>query len=193
MLARFFHFNRFILRPVMLILGPPLLFICLVATPIGVHVFIVLIGMLLFVLWIGIGLFGAERAFRAGRRHAWREVVSWFTVPLVIGLGTIEWQHTMIYTSFAGQALSFAANLPLYLRQIEKLPNDGVPKLEVFNRGGMIWASSGVVYDESDEVRLPPGEQSAEWQERAKQSELGCGNFSMTPLFRHFYLAGFSC
>jgi len=192
-LARPVESGRLILRPAALILGPPLLFVVLEATPFGMSVFIVVVGMLLFAFWIGIGLFATARAFLSWQRRDWRQFASWIAVPLAVGIATVKWNYTVSYTSIAGQTLNFAVNLPAYLERIDKLPRDASPKLEVFNRGGMIWYSSGVVYDESDEVRLPSGEQSAAWQERAQQSELGCRNFSITPLFGHFYLASFPC
>ena len=193
MLGRFIPSNRLILRPLLLILTPPLLFAWLIASPVGVTLLMVFFGFPLFGLWIVIGLFAATKAFHFWQQRDWRQFASWVAVPLAIALGTYNWSYTLMYSSIAGQTLNFAVNLPTYLERIEKLPKGGAPKLEVFNRGGMISASSGVVYDESDEVRLPPGEQSAEWQERAKKSELGCGDFAITPLFGHFYLAGFPC
>jgi hypothetical protein len=42
-------------------------------------------------------------------------------------------------------------------------------------------------------VRLPPGQQSPAWKERAERNELGCGSFYVTPLVGHFYLAEFPC
>ncbi len=114
-------------------------------------------------------------------------------MPLAIGLGVYKLETTIFCTRLVGETLSFAVNLPHYLQQVDARPRGSAPKLLVFNNGGMFFASSGVVYDESDEVRLPRDEQSDEWKVRADRTELGCGGFRITPLFGHFYLAGFPC
>jgi hypothetical protein len=53
--------------------------------------------------------------------------------------------------------------------------------------------SRGIVYDESDEVELPPGQQSAVWKARADLGDLSCGKWDARRLSSHFYLVGFAC
>ncbi len=73
------------------------------------------------------------------------------------------------------------------------------PKLIVWDSGGMIGASRAYVYDESDEISLPPDKRSAAWLERVDQTELSCGPIQAMPLPRildlttHFYLALLPC
>jgi hypothetical protein len=50
-----------------------------------------------------------------------------------------------------------------------------------------------VVYDESDEIALPPGNQSAAWKANPDLGELSCGNWDARRLSSHFYLVGFLC
>ena len=58
----------------------------------------------------------------------------------------------------------------------------------------MVWASSGLVYDETDQVSLPAGRQSADWLAAASRTELGCeGGYDVQPLWDHYFLASFSC
>ena len=95
--------------------------------------------------------------------------------------------------NYLGGALRFAMTRSYYENHIARLPFDGTPRLAVFNWGGMIWASKGVVYDESDEIALPLGQQSADWNARARSGELGCGNWDARRLSSHFYLVAFSC
>jgi hypothetical protein len=64
---------------------------------------------------------------------------------------------------YLGDVLLFVSRHQDYARQVAALPRSDHPRIAVFNWGGMIWASSGVVYDESDQVALPKGRQSAEW------------------------------
>jgi hypothetical protein len=63
----------------------------------------------------------------------------------------------------------------------------------VFNWGGMVWASSGVVYDESDQVARPQERQSDDWRERASGTELACEGYGVRPLLDHYYLVSFPC
>lgn len=73
------------------------------------------------------------------------------------------------------------------------------PKLIVWDSGGMIGASRAYVYDESDEINLPPDKRSAAWLERAYKTELSCGPIQAMPILRildlttHFYLARLPC
>jgi len=95
--------------------------------------------------------------------------------------------------NYLGGALRFAVTRSYYEHQVSLLPRDGRPRLAVFNWGGMIWSSRGVVYDESDEIALPLGQQSADWNARARSGELGCGNWDARRLSSHFYLVVFPC
>jgi len=80
---------------------------------------------------------------------------------------------------------------PYYDRAVASLPSTR-PRLIVFNWGGMAWASGGLVYDESNEVTLPAGRQSAAWKAKAANTELGCG-YGIQSLWSHYYLASFAC
>lgn len=185
--------GHMILRPLLLIFGLPLLHVVLRATPLGPDFIYVLFGMTtIFLAWLALAFASALLVIVALLQRDWRKAASWSVVTLVIGFSAIHHNYVRAYTNLAGDALNFAVNLSHYRERIAAMPNDA-PKLVVFNRGGMIWASGGVVYDDSDEVRLPPGEQSAAWKARADRSELGCGGFHVTPLFGHFYLADFPC
>jgi hypothetical protein len=53
----------------------------------------------------------------------------------------------------------FARMHSYYDSQVANLPDNGL-RYEEFNWGGMLFASSGVVYDESDEIALPDGRRS---------------------------------
>jgi hypothetical protein len=89
--------------------------------------------------------------------------------------------------------LRFSFSRSYYDEQVALLPADHKPRLVVFVWGGMIWASRGIVYDESDELAMPPGKQSAVWQEKARHSELSCGKWDARRLWSHYYLVGFPC
>ena len=108
-------------------------------------------------------------------------------------MGTLHLDTVRRYTNFTADLLHFAARYPHYRAAIEALPDNSEPRLLVFNFGGMIWASRGVVYDESGEIEKPAAQQSEAWKRRADRTELGCGSYLYTPLIRRFYLADFPC
>ena len=89
--------------------------------------------------------------------------------------------------------MRFAVTRSYYDHQVALLPTDDMPRVAVFNWGGMIWSSRGLVYDESDEIALPPGQQSATWKANPHIGELSCGNWDARRLWSHYYLVGFSC
>jgi hypothetical protein len=63
---------------------------------------------------------------------------------------------------------------PSYDAQIARLPKNRECYAE-FNWGGMLYASRGVVYDQTGEAGLPYGRQSAAWKSRMKNTDLICG------------------
>lgn len=95
--------------------------------------------------------------------------------------------------NYLGDVLHFVVARPYYERAVARLPHDGRPRIVVFNWGGMVWASRGLVYDESDEVALPAGKQSTAWLASPSLAELSCGGFRAQPLWSHYYLVSFPC
>jgi hypothetical protein len=61
----------------------------------------------------------------------------------------------------------------------------------------MMFASKGVVYDETDEIALPPGHQSAAWKSRMRKTDLTCGGDGpigrVEPVGGHHYVTSFGC
>jgi hypothetical protein len=94
---------------------------------------------------------------------------------------------------YAGDVIHFVAMRSSYDRQIAGLPADHRPRLVVFDWGGMSFASHGLVYDETDQVSLPKGSQSADWLAQARHSELSCEGYGVRALWDHYYLADFPC
>jgi hypothetical protein len=97
-----------------------------------------------------------------------------------------------------GEVAHFIAARPSYLKEIRAILPNGEPRLVVFNRGGMSWASSGYVYDESDEVTRKEPLRSAFWKAQADKTELGCGYYAEAfpghlSFTQHWYLASFNC
>ncbi len=187
------------LWPVWVAVGLPLVLIALNSTPLAPDLFFVIIGIpALLVIWTCFGIWALVLTFRHMRRRDWSRAVITAVLPLaIIAAGTrlLDFIHLCNY---GGDVVYFVVNRPSYLQQIRATPINGEPRLVVFNRGGMIWASRGYVYDESDEVLRRESLRSPNWKLRADGTELSCGyyaqafpgHFSFT---RHWYIASFNC
>ena len=144
-----------------------------------------------FFFWIALIAWSAHhlgRSQRWSKRSDTRTVVSAAVIMAVITFFPV-----LHACNYLGGALRFAMTRSIYDREVAFLPAEDKPHLAVFNWGGMIWSSRGVVYDESDEIVLPQGQQSAAWLDIARKSELGCGHWNENRLWDHYYLVSFPC
>jgi hypothetical protein len=177
----------------------PLLLVALNSTPIATDLAFVIIGIpVLLGIWACLGIWALILTVRHMRRREWSLAVASAVLPLVIlGAGLRRWQFIHLCND-GGDVVYFKAERSSYLERIHATPPDGEPRLLVFNRGGMLWASRGYVYDENDEVVRGELLRSANWRARADNTELTCGyyaqpfpgNFEFT---QHWYLASFDC
>ena len=187
------------LWPVWVSLGLPLLLVALNSTPIATDFAFVIIGIpVLLGIWACLGIWALILTVRHMRRREWSRALASALLPLVIlGAGLRFWRFIHLCND-GGDVVYFIAERSSYLEKIRTVPPNGEPRLLVFNRGGMIWASQGYVYDESDEVVRDEPLRSANWKARSDNTELSCGyyaqpfpgHFSFT---QHWYLASFNC
>lgn len=188
-----------ILWPVWTAIGFPVLLVVLNATPIAPNIAFVLIGIpALLCIWACLGIWALIISIRSICRRQWSRALVSALLPLVILMTDIQLLRFIHFSNDCGDLLSFIFLQPAYLEQIHATPQNGEPRLLVFNRGGMIWASRGYVYDESDEVTRPESSRSAGWKARADQTELSCGYYAKpfpgdVSFTRHWYLASFDC
>jgi hypothetical protein len=83
-----------------------------------------------------------------------------------------------------------------YTKKVEKIPRGSEPRLMRFDWGGLITNPTDLVFDESDELLKPAGEQSAAWRARAGRrlsAEIEFCPFSARQISGHFYRLDFSC
>jgi hypothetical protein len=172
----------------------PLALIVLAASPLGTNFVYVVVGIpaLLFV-WAIAGLGAAIVSIRSAIRRQWRQCIVASTLPIVLLGVAFNPTGFVRFCNYLGDVSHFIIMKPRYDKAIAALPPDQRPRVVVFNWGGMVWASSGLVYDETDEVALAPGRQSAAWLAQASHSELGCGGYGIQSLWDHYYLASFPC
>jgi hypothetical protein len=175
-------------------LGVPLALISLAASPAGADFFYVMVGIpLLLLLWGLAACWSLILCIRLAIQRAWKSSFACAVLPITLFVASLYPASTLRGLNLAGDLLHFAVAYPRYERAVERLQPGGQPRIVVFNWGGMVWASRGVVYDESEEVALPSGRQSAAWLASSGLAELRYGGFSARPLWSHYYLVSFSC
>ena len=187
--------DRFPRRLLIIAIGVPLSLVILAASPLGTNFAYVMVGIpgLLF-LWAGAGIWSAVLCVLYARRRLWRHSLEAGVLPAAVTIAAFHLLSFIQHCNYAGDVVHFVLARPYYNRMIASLPANDRPRLAVFNWGGMVWASRGLVYDESDEVALPPGHQSPAWMANPYRAELACqGGYSIRPLWSHYYLASFPC
>jgi hypothetical protein len=175
-------------------LGVPLALVVLAASPLGTNFFYVVVGIpaLLFA-WVIAGVGALIVGIRSATRKDWRRCAIASLLPIALIVVALDPLRFVRACNRIGDVAHFIAAKPYYDRQIAALPAGEGPRLAVFDWGGMVWASFGVVYDETDQVSLPPDRQSAKWRERASRTALSCEGYDARPLWDHYYLVSFPC
>ena len=174
--------------------GIPALLVLLAATPLGAGFFYLMIIIpALLLVWAALALWSLVRCLAFVTSRRWKLSALAAVLPVVVCLVGLNFWSFVRGCNYLGDVLHFVVARPYYEHVIANLPRDGRPRLAVFNWGGSIWVSHGLVYDESDEVALAPGRQSAQWLADPRLAELECGGFGVQPLWSHYYLASFPC
>ena len=126
------------------------------------------------------------------RQRAWQRSILALIPPAAM---LLDPQALISVPMHVGDVIHFVREKPSYDRQVAALARNG-SRFGEFNWGGMLFGSSGVVFDETDEMSLPKARRSAAWQARMKDTDLMCGGTDVggiSPLWAHYYLAGFGC
>jgi hypothetical protein len=103
-------------------------------------------------------------------RRRWRRVASVILAPVAAFL-LFELADAAGLNS---ARIRFEIGKEYYLDQIAKLPQTGQPQFKLFDWGGTGGAGVtnvfyALIYDESDEILLPPQERSAAWRDRVNK------------------------
>jgi hypothetical protein len=144
-------------------------------------------------VWVGLTIWSIIVCVVALRRRAWLIAALAVALPLlepIVELATVRQALDIRDIAHFGTMRS------RFESDIAKLPENG-ERFAEFNFGGMLFASTGVVYDETDEIGLPAGRQSAAWISRMKHTDLICGENTFMRGARHidghWYLTSFGC
>jgi hypothetical protein len=174
--------------------GVPIALIAAAASPLGPNFFYVVAGIpALLLLWVIAGLVALTISIRSAMQKEWRRCVLAAILPVVLLIVAFDPVRFVRSCDYAGDVIHFIAMKSYYDQTIAAIPADQHPRLVVFDWGGMSFASHGLVYDETDQVSLPKGSQSADWLAQARHSELSCEGYGVRALWDHYYLADFPC
>jgi hypothetical protein len=167
-------------------LGVPVALIVLAAFPSGTDFLYVTAGIpaLLFA-WAIAGVGALWVAVRSAMGKDWRECLIALLLPIVLLVVARDPVRFVRACNHIGDVAHFIVAKPSYDRQIAGLSASQGPRLATFDWGGMVWASFGVVYDETDQLSLPRDRQSPDWLERASHTELSCDGYDAQPLWDH--------
>jgi len=157
---------------------------------------IALAGVPLLVFWSAVVLWASGVTAMRLRQRAYGPALCPALVPV---LGTAA----LLYGQHIGDVLRFEIERPSYVAAVAALRaggryNDSVesdpgpPMVAYFPWGGMIWASYGVVFDETDQVAKPAAVRRAAWSDREVPTELKCDGDAL-PVGGHFYVGRFAC
>jgi hypothetical protein len=149
---------------------------------------------LLLLAWCGSTIAAAIVTIAALRRGHWCRGGSAALLPIIFLVAALNFVGFAQLCREAGDRFHFYVMRRSYLAQVAATPSLGHPRLLIWNWGGMIFSTKGVVYDESDEIALPPDKQSMEWKTNPGLGELACeGGYAFEPMGDHLYLAWFPC
>jgi hypothetical protein len=145
----------------------------------------------LLLIWAATAIIGVVLSLRSAWRGARRRGLAALLLMLGLLAVTLDLSGFLRLTQRAGNILRFTALRPSYDTRIASLPTH--PRIAEFDWDGMVWVTFAVVYDESDELTLPPQRQSAAWREQAKANLVCDGYGVIQPFWAHYYLVSFPC
>jgi hypothetical protein len=183
--------DRFLVWPFLVVVVSAVSWSLIVAFPSFVLGDFLVLPLLSFVLF---GSFVAALFLMviATRKHHWRRVFSIAVLPVLGFIAVLYPYQAAQALREAGDRFHFYVMRSSYVEKLSVMPKTNRPRLVIWNWGGMIVSSKGVVYDESDEIALPRDQQSVSWKS-GPIGELACDGYRFESMGEHFYLAWFPC
>jgi len=141
-----------------------------------------------------VALSGVVAAVVLARRKMWRRAMSAAMLPMTFVTVTINSVTILRALSHVWDHARFWACSASYEAHISALPGDQGRRFAAFSWGGFMLNPVYLVYDESDEVGLPPDQRTKAWLARSGQ----LGEFSVCKdgahrVRAHYYVVHFSC
>ena len=177
----------FLMWPTFAVTGLFLIFVALFAVPRS-RVLVLLLGVPVIAVGALIPIaFSFFIAAASLRERRYLRAISALVLPIVCTIAAINYASTLRTCATAADNVQFYVGYPFFAHAVAQLPSNDGPRLAVFTMDGFISMSSGVAFDESDEIGLPPGQQTDAWKVRAADTELSAGDFVAKRLIGHYY------
>jgi hypothetical protein len=177
----------FLVWPILLATGLFLLFVALFAIPRS-RVLLLFFGVpviaIVTLIPVALSCFVAVASLK-GRRYL--RALSALVLPIVCAIAAVNYGGTLRTCAAAADYVQFYVGYPFFAHAVSQLPRNEGPRLAVFTMDGFISMSSGVAFDESDEIGLAAGQQTDAWKVRAAHTELSAGDFVAKRLLGHYY------
>jgi hypothetical protein len=179
--------KEFLVWPSAVAFGLLLGFVLILALPNGLVWGIFLVGPLLALIATAIIFIACWVAFESLVQRRYRRAVSALIFPVLSILVALNLTQVIRSSAALGDYVQFFAGYPFFQHAVAKIPQTEGSRLVVFTTSGFISMSSGIAFDESDEIAKPVGEQSAAWKARADHTELGNGVWWAKRIVGHWY------
>lgn len=145
---------------------------------------------LLIIAWVAASIYAVVVTMRFFTRRAWGGAIASMILPASACVAALWFGTLWRLAITAGDDIHFQMAKASYERIIAATPRSPF-RLAIFDWGGL-GVSHGVVYDESDQVLLPPSKRAQEWRARAVGTPLECG-VSGYAVEAHFYIVRVGC
>lgn len=180
--------------PIGLALAVPVVLVLIAASPVGYNIlYFELRRFAVLLIWVPLGIFGALLSLRFALRGAWRQSLGALLLTVGLLVVTLDLSKFLAHIQSVGNVLRFIAMRPGYDARVADLPAGTHPRIVEFDWDGIPSITFAVVFDDSDEIALPPEQQSIEWRVQAK-GRLICDGYGVVQAFwGHYYLVSFPC
>jgi hypothetical protein len=177
----------FLMWPTYLAIGLFLLFVALFAIPRS-QVLLLFFGMPVIAIATLIPIaISCVVAAASLKRQRYLRALSALVLPVLCTIAAVNYGTTLKTCAAAADYVQFYVGYPLFAHAVSQLPRNNGPRLAVFTMDGFISMSSGVAFDESDEISLSAGKQTDAWKIRAAHTELSTDDFVAKRLVGHYY------
>ena len=178
--------REFLIWPSAVAVGLVLAFVLLLALPNGFFYGVFIGGPVAALIVLPTVPIALGVAIQCAAQRRYLRAVSALVFPALALVVALNIRPVVRSCAVAAEYVQFYVGYPLFRYAVARVPAVK-PRFVVFTMGGFISMSNGIVFDESDEIAKPTGEQSAAWQARAARTFLSADRWSAQRIQGHWY------
>lgn len=179
--------DKYLWWPSLFAFLPLVIFALIQAIPDSRFYAIFFVAPFLFFVMAGAALEASIVVIDSFMKKAKRKALSAAILPLVFVLYLLNLSSVLQFSSDLGEIINFYTMYPYYQSKVAELSKTKGQHLAVFTLDGWGPYSTGIAFDDSDEIALPAGKQSADWKARAMGTEISGVSWSASRIQGHFY------